>query len=382
MASSTGSGGHRPPSRRPRRPRTGIFHLSDFGPAGAEWQEGPPSVPDDPNELLHRVAFDCFLCGAPLNRIRDHARQDTNEDVFPRWLQRRYDLADLEIALSDGRKKKYSEVLIPACRQCNNVYMSGIEDRISRAVERGFQSFKDLPKYVVFLWCAKLYYGVVHLEVRPRDARRKVRETPSVPPHFLEDLAWVLRLLQGFRKRVLTSGHPALPFSVLRFPLQVGKDESYYFQIRHTTRFPGIAVQMGKVGVISVFDDFGLIEKGYTHNFGVAVDGHALHPVQFWEFAGRLLYVASLYPYHTQFMLVEGDRDMSIEYAPFPERERKYSERTAGTWARQMALPWTRILVGSGKGMPFYNPKTRRPITTLIKPDRSFNEMPIGDEFP
>ncbi len=36
------------------------------------------------------------------------------------------------------------------------------------------------------------------------------------------------------------AGGPA--FSVLRFPLQVGKDESYYFQCRHAVEFPGIPI--------------------------------------------------------------------------------------------------------------------------------------------
>jgi hypothetical protein len=239
-----------------------------------------------------------------------------------------------------------------------------------------------LPKYLVFLWCAKLYYGMAHLEVKPRHGRRKVRQRPSLPPHFLEDIGWMLRLLQGFRKRVAVSGPEDLPFSVLRFPLQIGKDESYYFQCRHAAKFPGIAVQMGRVGVVSVFDDFEATERSYAHNFGAAINGHALHPVQFWELAGRLLYVASLYSYHTGFTLVEGERDMWIDYMPIPDWNGKYSERDCGWWAWQMSLPWARILTGHPKGTAFHNPETDKPITTLMKPDRSFNEMPVGGEFP
>jgi hypothetical protein len=301
---------------------------------------------------------------------------------YPRWLQKRYDLADLEVTLSNGHKRKYNEILVPACRECNNVYLSGVEDRMAKAVVRGFQSFNSLPKYVVFLWCAKLYYGFLHLEVQPRHGSQKVRQRPSLPPHFLEDVGWVLRLLQGFRKRVAVSGPEDLPFSVLRFPLQIGKDESYYFQCRHAARFPGLAVQMGRVGVVSVFDDFGAMERSYAHHFGAVLDGRALHPVQFWELAGRLLYAASLYSYHTAFTLVEGERDMWIEYMPVPDHEGKYSERECGLWAQQMALPWARIATGDPEGMAFYNPKTDKPITTLMKPDRSFNEIPVGPEFP
>ena len=209
------------PRPRQRKHETGIFHLHDVGGDKIEWQQAPRSVPDSEGAS---VAFECFLCGRPLNRIRDHAQQDTNEDVFPRWLQRRYDLADHYFPLSDGRQKKYSEALIPACRQCNNVYMSGIEDRIARGVAKGFETFNDLQKYVVFLWCAKIYYGITHFEVQPRDGTTKLPEQSSVPPYFLHDIRWLLHLLQGFRKRVLVNGHRSLPFSLLRFPLKIGKD--------------------------------------------------------------------------------------------------------------------------------------------------------------
>lgn len=332
--------------------------------------------------MLHRVAFNCFLCGATLNRVRDHARQDTNEDVYPRWLQRRYDLADLDITLSDGRTKKYSEVLVPACRECNNVYLSGVEDRISRAVNRGFHAFGNLPKHLVFLWCAKVYYGLVHLEVQPRDGTSKAPERPSLPPHFLDDLGWVLRLLQGFRKRVIVEQPQDLPFSVLRFPLQVGKDESYYFQARHTTQFPGIALQMGRVGVICVFDDFQAMERRFAATFGAALDGHALHPVQFWELAGILLYSASLYSYHTQFVLMETEHDIWIKYMPIQDREGEFSDRDAAVWAQKLSMIWARFLTGDSRGMQFYDPTTEKRITTLVEPNGTFNELPVDDEMP
>jgi hypothetical protein len=364
-----------------RRRRTGIFHLNDFEAGDTAWQR-EPCAPDDPAGLAHRVAFNCFLCGAPLNRIRDNARQDTNEDVFPRWLQRRYDLADINVTLSDGRTKTYKEILAPACRECNNVYLSAVEDRISRAVARGFQSFDGLPKYLVFLWCAKLYYGVVQVGVQPRDGTSKVPTTSSLPPDYLKDIAWILRLLQGFRKRVLVCGPEDLPFSMLRFPLQVGKDESYYFQCRHTVEFPGIAVQMGRVGVIGVFDDFGALERLYAREYAAALDGHALHPVQFWELAGRLLYVASLHSFQTQFALIEGQEDMWIQYMPARDHEGEYSEEAAGRWAGQLARPWSKMLTDDPQELSFYNTKTKRRITTLVKPDGAFNELTIGDGYP
>jgi hypothetical protein len=340
-------------------------------------------VPDQPDALLQRVAFECFLCGTPLNRIHDHAQQDTNEDVYPRWLQRRYDLADLTVSFGGGqRRKKYSEILVPACRQCNNIYLSSVEDRISRAVVSGFQSFNSLPKYILFLWCAKIYYGLMHHEVQPRDGTTKLPEVPTLPPHFLKDCAWLLQLLQGFRKRVLVSGHPKLPFSIIRVPLQIGKDESFYFQSRQMMEMPGVALQLGRVGVISVLDDFGHLEDVYAHAFAKTLDGHALHPVQFWELAARLLYVASLYSFHTRLIKVEGDLDMWIEYEPVDEPHRAHNLKEEASLAHGFALPWARIVANDANGLPFWKPATGATLTYLMSGDKSFQEMPIGDNMP
>jgi len=372
------------PIPRQRKHKTGIFHLHDVGgPNKVEWQQAPRSVPDTDDAVLQRVAFECFLCGNPLNRIRDHTHQDTNEDVFPRWLQRRYDLADLYFPLSDGRKIKYSEALIPACRKCNNVYMSGIEARIAQAVAKGFESFNNLPKSVVFLWCAKIYYGITHFEVQPRDGTTKFPERPSLPPYFLHDIRWLLHLLQGFRKRVLVNGHRSLPFSLLRFPLKTGKDESFYFQCRQPAFFPAIALQMGRVGIISVFDDFGRMESAYEHNFAEILNGRELNPVQFWELAGYLLFVASLYPLHTHFIRIEDELDMQLIYAPFPEpRLAAFSEREAAEWSREFAAPWTRLVTGDREGQPFWTSENGKPLTSLTNEDGSFCDMPIPEEFP
>jgi len=81
------------------------------------------------------------------------------------------------------------------------------------------------------------------------------------------------------------------------------------------------------------------------------------------------------------FRLVEGERDIFIEYMPVPDHEGEYSEKDCGRWAREMTLPWARVITGRRRGMPFYNAKTRKQITTLFKPDRSFCEMPVGDEL-
>ena len=370
--------GNSPSSRAQRQPRsrrlkTGIFLLNEEDQSQVQWQLVEPSVSDS-DALLHKVAFRCFLCDETLNTNLGHPKQDTHEDIFPQWLQKRFDLADLPIALSDGRQKKYSEALIPACQACNNVHMSRIEDRIVRTTQAGFDAFKHLPKHIVFLWCAKIYYGIMHLEVQPRDPRTKVPEPPALAPQFLKDAEWILVLLQGFRKRVLISGYPSFPFSVIRLPLQTGKDVASYFNVRWPTTLPGIALQLGRVGVICVFDDFGFAEEWYSHHFESLLSGRELHPNQFWEVAGRLFYAASLQSAHTWFLRVEDAANIWIEYDPHPEPQKEFRPAEADSWTRQFTK--------APEGMRFWNPNTQKMITLLERPDGSFNEMLLDPEDP
>lgn len=200
--------------REPKRqvvnlPRCGIFQAVETGLKEIPWSTQPPHPELDAEELAQRVAFNCFLCGRRLTKKRGSKQQDTGEDVFPKWMQADFDLAELKVPLNDGSQRKYSEILIPSCARCNNEFLSRFEERIARALRGGFERFSHLRKADIFLWCAKIYYGIVHLEVNPRDVRTKEALQPISSPSLLEDVRFLLRLLQGFRKRVMLFGYPS-----------------------------------------------------------------------------------------------------------------------------------------------------------------------------
>ena len=76
------------PSGKSDLPPRGIFMMHEAqGPV--QWQARPP---DSRVDLAKRIAFNCFLCGVELSKQKGVANQATDEDVFARWLQRRFDL--------------------------------------------------------------------------------------------------------------------------------------------------------------------------------------------------------------------------------------------------------------------------------------------------
>jgi hypothetical protein len=63
----------------------------------------------NPYEQLQTGANRCFLCGSHLGEAR------TQEHIFPKWLQRRYDLLDQRIDLLNGTGIPYRQMKVPCC---------------------------------------------------------------------------------------------------------------------------------------------------------------------------------------------------------------------------------------------------------------------------
>lgn len=61
----------------------------------------------------------CIMC-------REEMKGDevTKEHVFPRWLQKKYNLERQKMILPNGTMMKYNKILIPCCKTCNGGIMS------------------------------------------------------------------------------------------------------------------------------------------------------------------------------------------------------------------------------------------------------------------
>jgi hypothetical protein len=61
----------------------------------------------------------CLFCGLALTEATR-----TREHVFPRWIQERYSLATLDLELANGTYARYSDLVVPACSDCNGIHAS------------------------------------------------------------------------------------------------------------------------------------------------------------------------------------------------------------------------------------------------------------------
>lgn len=113
----------------------------------------------NPFETMTFTYDKCFMCGEILTDLNS-----SDEHVYPRWLQKEFNLWDQHLTLLNGTDIVYRNLKIPCCLKCNNDYLNKrIEKRIEEAVKGGYEKFKELDESIIFKWLNKIAYGTLLL---------------------------------------------------------------------------------------------------------------------------------------------------------------------------------------------------------------------------
>jgi hypothetical protein len=113
----------------------------------------------NPFETLHFNAETCFLTGNDL--------QTTDEPIciFPDWIVDRFSLREKRFRLLDQVSGiRYDDLKLPCCadvRQAFNI----LDEEIKKAFQSGYDAVKKIPEEKLFLWMAKIVYGVIYNEI-------------------------------------------------------------------------------------------------------------------------------------------------------------------------------------------------------------------------
>ncbi len=206
-----------------------------------------------PGETQVFSASECFLCGLALTE-----ENRTDEHVFPQWLLRELDLWDARLDLLNATSIRYRQLTIPCCSECNNRFLSQIEDKVATAYHGGFEAFERLDRDVLFLWLAKIVYGLLVREQFLAEDRSNPSSEPIVSREFLEMFRAHHYLLQGAVGRVTWEGNPA---SILMYRTKVSDVPARNFDFCDGPAGPFLALRMGPIGIIAVLQDWGALEQ-------------------------------------------------------------------------------------------------------------------------
>lgn len=225
----------------------------------------------------------CFLCGSSDGTV-------TLEHVFPKWLQKRFNLWDQSVGLLNGTEIPYRQLTVPCCSRCNSEDLSRLEGVVSSAVKSGYKACSSLNERLLYLWAGKLYFGILRKEVTLAADRSSEHSGSILPEESLKSFSELHLFLQGIRGKHEFQGRH--PYSVFVFNLHdVGDPSNFGFRdsLFHMT----LGLRMGDVGIIVALGDAGLTNASFSP---IAKDlaGRKIHPIQFDEIYAKVLYQASL----------------------------------------------------------------------------------------
>lgn len=227
----------------------------------------------------------CFLCGCELN-----SENDSDEHVFPKWLQNEFDLWNQELVLINQTSIKYKQLKIPCCKKCNNEYLSPIEIMICSAYNKGFEEFKKIDKMTLYLWLGKIYYGVMYKELFLIKNRKLNDGEKILTPEYMSSFKTLFIFLQQIRKAHVCKDF--FPGSIYIVHLQkcTNKLQNFDYIDNHNKMF--IALRLGEIGIISPLEDMESIKDCFDFSIFSQVE---LHPIQFKEMCAVVYYAYLLF---------------------------------------------------------------------------------------
>jgi hypothetical protein len=180
---------------------------------------------------------ECFVCGKPAS---------TDEHIFPKWLQRKFDLWNQTMRLPNDTEIKYRQLTIPCCAQCNGTYLSQIEDAVKKNSATDSQLWK---------WGLKVHLGLLskHKELW-WDRKEKSATLADILSHTT-DISFEKQLIGAINNTFSTSPDPF--GSVFRFHFE--QDEGYHFA--HLLNPSGLMFCLGKIGYVIFIKDTGSLSR-------------------------------------------------------------------------------------------------------------------------
>ena len=84
----------------------------------------------------------CFICGKPATSV---------EHIIPKWLQRKFNLWDQKIEVPNLTTVTYKQLVVPACKRCNNEIYGKLEERMSK---------NEADEKDIWRWANKIHFGL------------------------------------------------------------------------------------------------------------------------------------------------------------------------------------------------------------------------------
>ncbi|MEM7347066.1 MAG: hypothetical protein AAF485_22730 [Chloroflexota bacterium] len=247
----------------------------------------------------------CFLCGVNSNL--------TEEDVFPRWLQRRFNLVNERLTLPNKTSIFYRQLKIPCCAECNNEYLSQLENEIKFAFDNDIETVRQLPELRLFQWVVKIYYGIMYRELTLSTDRSRPNSPKLMTPELLQGFDFLHGCLQSVREHMEFPN--GLPWSFVIFHLHKDPYLSK-FDYHDNPELGVFSIRLDDIALLACFHDRGLVAAWYQDTIA-KLQNILVHPIQYYEMIARFSYRAALTRVPETFISIQAeDGDQNIIVVP------------------------------------------------------------------
>ena len=294
-------------------------------------------------EQVENIDNICFLCKKETTEI-------TKEDIFPLWLQKKQKLFSEHIGLLNGTKFPYRKIKVPCCAECNNGYLSSIENKVIDILNKNKLSEKDND--ILFIWLYKILYGLHYKELFLKKNIRQKEKQPTIAKtdELLGNNSTNLFLLYALNKVEFVNFKP---YSIFIFNIIDANENDYFYFDEYDRLFS--MIQIGKKGIICSFQDDGYIEKLIIkHNPNI--NNTSIRKSDFADLTAFILTLKSRFPHLPNYLVdvyESGKRKVRIQ--PLKIQELKIDEFNINNYLRIM-----NYLIPFFKEFTKYDNKTKK----------------------
>lgn len=252
----------------------------------------------------------CFLC---LTALTDE--NATVEHVIPKWMLTRHDLWNESMTLLNGTRMRYRQLTIPCCQPCNNNYLSDVEDRVSEAFKDGHAAVDALDRKLLFMWLAKVFYGLLVRERYALLSQRDQNGAKILDDSDLDRFAMHHLLMQSVRGESVWAGDRN-PWSIYVLKCQTSEEPKLNFDYIDCFQVPCLSIRSGEVAIVAALQDWGYMETELEFNHMVAAQQLELHPLQFKEVAVYFNMLSIAFFKEQHLMLAHGGDNTTVIRPP------------------------------------------------------------------
>lgn len=222
----------------------------------------------------------CFLCGEKLQ-----VKNRTQEHVFPKWIQKEFNLWDLQLTLQNGSTISYRNLTIPCCLNCNNSHLNRkLESKIRLAYNNGVVSFRELDETLIFLWLNKISYALLYKELY---LRRNLRSHASRRIYTKKEM--LKRKIQFSLVQAIKYPSRFIGKGWSIFIYELDSKHQPLFDYRDDMECSCVMLILNNIGIIANIADNGLIDDFDLEYNGIRrFKNEVLDPIQFYELYARV----------------------------------------------------------------------------------------------